>query len=1048
MFRRKIISIALVLAIILSIVVPGCGKKPTEIEPVSIENLSEFDGEPGHFYLQEASVDISFKIEYSGRFSATDLFSMTNEQDEKVDFRVKRDGDKQAILESPKDGYEKGATYILTLGERAHFTDESLKDARTLTFRIVRDKIEKYEYKESVIETDTISEIDEQTIDVKNIDVQVGDVITGENQNHEIVAYKIDKIADDGTAKISTPALEEIYSDLQFTGEYDWNVDEIIGNPDIKVQIADNFRKSGLYAGLIRAAYPKIDPAQKKNDLEIEVDLKKGSSENSIKAEVSVTIKPSEEKLSQIVKQVAGPSLKITYIQEISLKSKVNFTGILHGDVSVAAKSTSSWKIAVIVSDEWKAQINTEEDDQSKAPQLVKSIITKLNEMPKSVHKEELELFGWKIMVPSLPGLTFDAKFFFYLDCDLSAEASMGQTTNTYCIAGLKINNTQIKPYKKTTETNKDFTISIIGHINVKTGIGLSASAALFGDVLKVTAKLKFGIYFDMFSVSQVKNFDDISGLIDDHLYFEPGISFKIEIEAKAKLLFVEIKFAKELVKKDIPIKELTLGHKKIPLSLNILDDSVVLNEGMVIPPFIEFEYYDVKKGLVLAETLNTDQLTYHILDGETEKKLKVSQDSIIVPEEYSDPELAIIARYDEDDAGLKTQFTVMPPSSTGPSIETTKDDDKDLYLALVWDENGRYGYINEKGDYVIAPELSVARDFAENGLAPAGAKGDGVESGLQWGYIDTTGNFVIEPQFEEAEEFAENGLAAVLFSETNLWGYINEKGDLVVEPQFLFASNFTENGLAAVSVRDTDAKRDLYGYINEEGEFVIEPQYSGARDFTENGLAVVKVREDDGEDYLYGYINEKGEFAIEPQFSAAKDFAGNGIAAVEIIGWDNWNGAYSSSQGNFLYMERWGYINEKGEYVIEPQVCDTEGFAENGLSRVQVLNSAMAHIYGYINEKGDYVIQPQYRIAQDFAWNGLAIVENPQNYKFGYINEKGDYVIEPQFEMAEDFSENGLAVVTILDDEARYQCGYINEQGEFVIEPHFLNARAFQRVS
>jgi hypothetical protein len=75
-------------------------------------------------------------------------------------------------------------------------------------------------------------------------------------------------------------------------------------------------------------------------------------------------------------------------------------------------------------------------------------------------------------------------------------------------------------------------------------------------------------------------------------------------------------------------------------------------------------------------------------------------------------------------------------------------------------DDNGLWGFINEAGEFSIAPQFGTAVKFKE-GLAPVSV-GKGVDKKI--GYIDTNGKLVIHPQFFVTEElpaqFFSDGLA------------------------------------------------------------------------------------------------------------------------------------------------------------------------------------------------------------------------------------------------------------------------------------------------
>ena len=68
-------------------------------------------------------------------------------------------------------------------------------------------------------------------------------------------------------------------------------------------------------------------------------------------------------------------------------------------------------------------------------------------------------------------------------------------------------------------------------------------------------------------------------------------------------------------------------------------------------------------------------------------------------------------------------------------------------------DENGKWGFVDEDGNWVIEPKFVEAFDFHE-GFSMV--KIDG-----KWGYIKTDGTYLVEPKFDYAQDF-KNGTAYV----------------------------------------------------------------------------------------------------------------------------------------------------------------------------------------------------------------------------------------------------------------------------------------------
>lgn len=101
-----------------------------------------------------------------------------------------------------------------------------------------------------------------------------------------------------------------------------------------------------------------------------------------------------------------------------------------------------------------------------------------------------------------------------------------------------------------------------------------------------------------------------------------------------------------------------------------------------------------------------------------------------------------------------------------------------------------------------------------------------------KYGYIDKTGNYVISPRFEYAFPFTGE---RALVKQNGKFGYIDRKGNLVIEPKFKFASGFSE-GLAAVA-----EERNNWEYIDTNGRVVLSANFCSAAPFSE-GLARVSI--------------------------------------------------------------------------------------------------------------------------------------------------------------------------------------------------------------
>ena len=80
-----------------------------------------------------------------------------------------------------------------------------------------------------------------------------------------------------------------------------------------------------------------------------------------------------------------------------------------------------------------------------------------------------------------------------------------------------------------------------------------------------------------------------------------------------------------------------------------------------------------------------------------------------------------------------------------------------------------------------------------------------------KWGYVNTKGEVIVEPSYEGAKSFS-NGMAAVQ-NEDLLWGFINKDYELVIDPVYLDAGYFTSEETCMVSTTENNYQIQRYRF-------------------------------------------------------------------------------------------------------------------------------------------------------------------------------------------------------------------------------------------
>ena len=391
------------------------------------------------------------------------------------------------------------------------------------------------------------------------------------------------------------------------------------------------------------------------------------------------------------------------------------------------------------------------------------------------------------------------------------------------------------------------------------------------------------------------------------------------------------------------------------------------------------------------------------------------------------------------------------------------KVDDQFCCGRAFYELNGKYGYIDTKGNSVIPAQWDYASSFYENGYAyvfngTLTATGQ-PDTGL-YGIIDTNGDYCLPMQsckrvsvydprntgiFSITYEIArftwqyeyrafdgrilgnkrwDNAISGFLPmpvaegpKEDQKWGYVTEDG-IMIPCQYDKAFPFV-NGIALV--KTTNIKGQVrYVYINISGEQIISGDWDYAYDFTEDGYA--RVFKGSLSEYgtpkngKYAFINTHGELICDYSFDDAKNFS-EGFALV----------ASQTVKGS----KKWGFINVNGQIVI-PQQWDYAFSFKNGYARV--FNGSVGDygpesgLYGFIDCSGSIISDIQWSNANDYSDIGIAKVKD-SNGLWGYLTADGSELIAPVWDEIGNFYD-GIAYV-----KKNEKYGYINEKGEQIID-------------
>lgn len=367
-------------------------------------------------------------------------------------------------------------------------------------------------------------------------------------------------------------------------------------------------------------------------------------------------------------------------------------------------------------------------------------------------------------------------------------------------------------------------------------------------------------------------------------------------------------------------------------------------------------------------------------------------------------------------------------------------------YLALVQNEDGKWGYINPDGEEVIPCQYDLAGSAWIDGVAMVAKKTGINESGedtYKYGYINAKGEEVIPLQYDGASAAGVKVLAVAEATGKDengnqilSWRFMNTKGEMITNkkyreiyygdlPRFYKSKGVYVGELPSFYINTYDMSyylgqqkpktgyhivkddmgEDMEGVINEKGEEIIP---LAMQEIVGEGEGLIAVgRENSNGDMKYGYVNYQNEIVIPLEYDYAYGFSNNGLGLVQ-------------------KDEKWGYIDIEGNVVIDFQFDSAGPFEANGLAYVEEGK--------FINENGGTVttVPEKYTIMQNnieinrpsaFDLNGLAVVgkKTENGYLAGLVDSRWEERIACQYDSIGQFTSKGYVALNFDTDQTKY---------------------------
>lgn len=241
--------------------------------------------------------------------------------------------------------------------------------------------------------------------------------------------------------------------------------------------------------------------------------------------------------------------------------------------------------------------------------------------------------------------------------------------------------------------------------------------------------------------------------------------------------------------------------------------------------------------------------------------------------------EYDFIGLFENDLALVRIGDSINYIGTTGKLISETNfydgEDFSEGLAAVQFEEDGKWGYLNTRGEIQIVPAYDYVQAFKEAVAS--------VELGDLELQIDVFGKVLDTVELVSGKR----KFPIIGYANTRTLGRLNSRGDTIMDMKYR-SFGYPQGDLMWFFTGEK------YGLADTSGTIRVEPTYEKLWYFADNDLALAKANN------KYGYIDRKGTVKIPFKYQDTKGFKYR-LAAVKVGG-------------------KWGFINDFGKLIIDPE--------------------------------------------------------------------------------------------------------------------------------